>query len=67
MKSDDLRAWQAHMAYTYDTAAVTLGISRATYARYISGAEIPLVVGLACSALALGLSAWENAATANTA
>ena len=37
MTSDDLRAWQAHMSYTYDTAAEALGVNRSTYAGWVSG------------------------------
>lgn len=37
MTPSDLRAWQAHMGYTYDTAARALGVSRAAYADWIAG------------------------------
>ena len=37
MTPDDLRAWQARMGYTYDTAAEALGVSRATYAEWLAG------------------------------
>jgi len=66
MTSDDLRAWQAAMGYTYDTAAQALGVSRATYADWVAGrsrttgkpvAPSP-AVGLACAALAAGLQEW---------
>lgn len=63
MTSDDLRAWQARMGYTYDTAAQALGVSRGTYADWIAGrsrtsgrpVKISRLVELACAALAAGL------------
>lgn len=66
MTSDDLRAWQAHMGYTYDTAAKALGVSRGTYADWIAGrsrtsgnpVKIAKLVGLACAAIAGGVSEW---------
>ncbi len=64
MTTDDLRAWQAHMGYTYDTAAKALGVSRSTYAEWVAGKsrttgkpiKISRLVALACAALAAGLS-----------
>ena len=41
MTPADLRAWQAHMGYTYDTAAAALGVSRAAYADWIAGRSPP--------------------------
>lgn len=66
MTTDDLRAWQAHMGYTYDTAAQALGVSRGTYADWIAGRSrttgkpivISRAVALACAALAAGLGPW---------
>jgi len=37
MTPDQLRAWQAQMGYTYDTAAVALGMSRSGYAKMVLG------------------------------
>lgn len=55
----DLAAWKAHMGLTYETAAASLGVSRPTVARWLSGqTEIPLSVGLACSAIDAGLVPW---------
>ena len=57
MTPDDLRAWQSHMGYTYDSAAAALGVNRATYARWLKvGAS--RTVALACAALAEGLKPW---------
>lgn len=57
MTPADLRAWQAHMGYTQHQAAEALGVSLATYKRYlVAGAG--LTVALACSALAAGLKSW---------
>ena len=37
MTPDDLRTWQAHMGYTYETAAAALGVSRSAYADWLAG------------------------------
>lgn len=66
MTPDDLRAWQARMGYTYDTAAQALGVSRAAYADWIAGRSrttgkpirISRLVALACAALAAGVEPW---------
>lgn len=66
MTPADLRAWQAHMGYTYDTAAEALGISRSAYADLVAGVAratgLPRAVdrrtALACAALAVGLGEW---------
>ncbi len=63
MTTDDLRAWQAHMGYTYDTAAKALGVSRSSYADWVAGRsrttgktiQISRLVALACAALAAGI------------
>ena len=65
MTSDDLRAWQSHMGYTYDTASQALGMSRSSYAAMIAGnSRIDRRTALACSALAAGLEPWERPAEA---
>ena len=69
MTAADLRAWQAAMAFTYDTAAEALGINRSTYADLISGVSratgLPKGVdrrtALACAAIAAGLGEWTPA------
>ena len=66
MTPADLRAWQAHMGYTYDTAAAALGVSRGTYADWLAGRsrttgrpiKIRRMVALACAALAAGLDPY---------
>lgn len=71
MTSEDLRAWQAHMGYTYDTAAAALGVSRGTYADWVAGRsrttgkpiQISRLVALACAALAAGVGEWAAAAS----
>lgn len=68
MTPTDLRAWQSHMGYTYDTAAAALGVSRSSYADWIAGRsrttgkpiKISRLVALACAALAAGLSEWGS-------
>ena len=67
MTPADLRAWQAQLGYTYDTAAAALGVSRATYARWLAGSgDVPRTTALPCSALAAGLGPWCATATAAT-
>lgn len=57
MTSSSLRAWQSRHGYTYKTAAEALGMSRATYARYLSSAEaLPRWLALACAAIDAGLA-----------
>ena len=68
MTPADLRAWQAHMGLTYDTAAKALGVSRSTYAEWVAGRsrttgkpiQVSRVVALACAALAAGLGEWTR-------
>jgi len=68
MTPEDLRAWQAHMGYTYDSAAQALGVNRSTYADLISGTsrttgkpkEIDRRTALACAAIAAGLGEWTG-------
>ena len=68
MTPADLRAWQAQMGYTYDTAAAALGVSRGTYADWLAGRSrttgkpitISRLVALACSALAAGVGEWVH-------
>ena len=68
MTPTDLRAWQAHMGLTYDTAAQALGVSRGTYADWLAGRSrttgkpitISRTVALACASLAAGMDAWTR-------
>ena len=68
MTPDDLRAWQASMGYTYNTAAQSLGVSRSTYADWLAGRsrttgkpiKISRLVALACAALAAGVGEWPR-------
>ena len=70
MTPADLRAWQAQMGYTYDTAAAALGVSRGTYADWLAGRsrttgqpiKISKLVALACAALAAGVGEWAPSA-----
>lgn len=56
MTPDDLRAWQASMGYTYETAAQALGVSRSAYAAWVGGVTaIDRRTALACAALTAGL------------
>lgn len=59
MTPDDLRAWQASMGYTYESAAEALGVGRSTYAEWVRGVRpIDKRTALACAALAAGLGPW---------
>lgn len=61
MTTDDLRAWQAHMGYTYETAAEALGMSRSGFAKLLAGAHpIDKRTALACNALAAGMKEWST-------
>lgn len=61
MTPADLRAWQAHMGYTYETAAEALGISRSGFAKMLSGeSPIDKRTALACAAIAVGLDSWAQ-------
>lgn len=60
MTSDDLRAWQNHMGYSYAQAHAELGVSSATYARMLSAdAALDRRTALACAAIAARLPEWE--------
>ena len=62
MTPSDLRAWQAHMGYTYEAAAQALGISRSGFAKLLAGDHpIDRRTALACAALAAGLGEWATA------
>lgn len=58
MTPADIRAWQAHMGYTYDSAAAALGVNRATYARWLKSGASP-TVALACAAIAANLKPYN--------
>ena len=56
MSADAFRLWRDRKAYTLDTAAQALGLSRRIVAYYDRGAKpIPRTVALAVKALELGL------------
>ena len=66
MTPADLRAWQAHMGYTYEAAAQALGISRSGFAKLLAGDHpIDRRTALACAALAGGLDAWPTPGSKN--
>lgn len=54
MPAQSLQAWQDALGYTQQRAADALGVSLATYKRYLVG-ELPQLVALACAALQAGL------------
>ena len=60
MTPSDLRAWQAHMGYTYETAAEALGLSRSGFAKLLAGDHpIDKRTALACNALAHKIGEWS--------
>lgn len=61
MTPEDLRRWQTELGFTYDTAAVALGVSRRTWANWLSGFRpIPDAVDLACAALVEQLAPYSE-------
>ena len=70
MTTDDFRTWHDAMGHTYDTGAAALGVSRSTYAEWLSGRsrttgkpiQVSRTVALACAALAAGMDAWTRPA-----
>ena len=61
MTPSELRAWQTHMGYTYETAAEALGMSRSGFAKLLAGDhQIDRRTALACAALAAGMDAWAR-------
>ena len=68
MTPADFRAWHDAMGHTYDTGSAALGVSRGTYADWLSGRsrttgkpiQISRLVALACEALAAGLGEWTR-------
>lgn len=61
MTPSDLRAWQAQMGYTYESAAEALGISRGGYAKQVGGVvPIDRRTDLACAAIAHGIKPWSE-------
>lgn len=71
MTSADLRAWQAHMGFTFRAAAAALDVSLASYASWMAGVsnttkkpiQIDRRTALACAALAAGVKPWAEEAT----
>jgi len=65
MSADAFRHWRERQAYTLDSAAKALGISRRMVAYYDQGAKpVPRTVALAAKALEFGLGAsalWDVA------
>lgn len=54
MTGEQLRAWQARMGWTQQQAAERLGVSWATYKRYLVGGA-GRTVALACAAIEAGI------------
>lgn len=58
-----LLAWRERMGYSQREACSALGCSRGAWAGWETGKQspIPRYIGLACAALALGMSAYGDA------
>lgn len=60
MTQESLRAWQARMGYTYNSAAAALGVSRATWANWLAAiTPIDRRTALACAAIEAKLQPLE--------
>lgn len=58
-----LRDWQKRMGFTYDDAALALGMSRSSYAALLSSTSpvfIDLRTALACAAIELGVEPLDG-------
>lgn len=56
MTAQQLKEWQLRNHFTLDTAAETLGMHRATFARYLKHeGQLPNWLVLACKAVDLGV------------
>ena len=65
MTPADLRAWQARMGYTYETAAEALGMSRSGFAKLLAGDHaIDKRTALACAAIAAGMEPYKKTCAA---
>ena len=58
-----LALWHKRMGYTYEAGAAALGMSRATYARYLKDPNPPRWLALACAALEAGIQPIETQET----
>jgi len=59
VKPSTLLAWRERMGYSQRDACVELGCSRAAWGAWETGVhKVPRYIGLACAALALGMSAY---------
>lgn len=57
MTTESLRDWQKRHGFTYDSAAQALGVSRATYAKYVAGkVSLNKMLALACAAVDAGIA-----------
>ena len=61
MTSSDLITWRAHLDLNKAAAAGALGCSRSALDSWESGrTAVPKYIGLACAALALGITAYPD-------
>lgn len=57
MSAEDFRRWRSTLRLSDAAAAAVLGVSRTTVARY-NREGAPRHIGLACTAIAMGLPPW---------
>ena len=60
MTANDFRAWLIAHGFTQEKAAEALGVKRNTISKMLAGGVIDKRTGLACSAIAAGLSEWHS-------
>jgi predicted transcriptional regulator len=61
MTAEEFAAWRKLMKVSKTKAAEMIGVSRNMPAKYEAGTvEVPLVVALACAALARGIAPWPR-------
>jgi DNA-binding XRE family transcriptional regulator len=58
MNASMIALWRERMGYSLTAAAKALGCTRTTLTGYEHGQDIPRYIGLACAALAVGMSAY---------
>lgn len=52
--NEQLAAWQRQHGFTYETAALALGVSRVTFWGYLKRDKLPATLALACQGVTIG-------------
>jgi hypothetical protein len=61
MNAEDFAAWLAHMGWSQRRAARELGCAQNSIKAWLKNGA-PTYIGFACTSLAMGWPAWEQAA-----